>query len=467
MPTSKPRANVLPVFSKSPLARRSVLQVGASSLLGLSLPQLLAARAAAESLPGFGQAKRCIFIFLWGGPSHLDTLDPKPQAPDAVRGPFQPIATTVPGIQVTELLPRIASRMHEVALIRSLGHSDPAHLSSVHTTLTGHLAPVPRSDAEPPSERDTPHLGAVMAKLRPAPAGLPGFVTMPWLAYHPAAPGGQAPGQRGGWLGRAYDPMLVEGDLAQPDWTVPALQLHDGLTRARLSSRQALLEEVNRQRLALDQSAAGQNLTSYQQQAASLLTSGEVREAFDLQQESDALRDRYGRHIHGQCVLLARRLSERGVPLVSINWHNDHHTFWDTHGNNFNRLQHDLCPPADQALAALLDDLRERGLLDETIVAWVGEFGRSPQINTGSSGREHHPFCYSGLIAGGGIRGGAVYGESDSQGRFPARDPVSPQDYAATLMYALGIPEEFSLLDREQRPRPLYAGRPLRELLAG
>ncbi|MCA9079235.1 MAG: DUF1501 domain-containing protein, partial [Planctomycetaceae bacterium] len=240
------------------MTRREVVQVGASSLLGLSAADLLRASVlGAPSADGFGRAKRCIFIFLWGGPSHIDTLDPKPEGPESIRGPFQPIATTTPDVQISELLPQLAARLDQVALIRSLNHTDPAHLSSAHTALTGQLAPVPRSDAEPPSERDSPHLGSLLAKLHTVPQGLPGFVTMPWQALHPAAPGGQAPGQRGGWLGHAYDPLLIEGDPSQPNWEVPALRLQDALTAQRLTDRQQLLSAIDQQRLVLDRSAMG------------------------------------------------------------------------------------------------------------------------------------------------------------------------------------------------------------------
>ncbi|MCA8992614.1 MAG: DUF1501 domain-containing protein [Planctomycetaceae bacterium] len=446
------------------LPRRSLLQAGACSLLGLGLPQLLSHQAVASAGGSFGAAKRCIFIFLWGGPSHIDTLDPKPEAPTDIRGSFSPINTSVPGVQVSELLPNIAQRMHDVAVIRSLNHTDPAHLSSAHAALTGQLAPVPRSDAEPPSERDAPHIGSVVARLRSAPRGLPGFVTMPWIAYHPAAPGGQAPGQRAGWLGHNYDPMLVEGDPSQNQWRVPALQLQDALSAERLSSRMQLLTDLDAQRAALNASASGLALNGFQQQATELLTSPRVREAFSIDQETEETRNRYGRNIHGQCVLLARRLSERGVPLVCVNWHNDGQNFWDTHGNNFNRLKNDLCPPSDQALGALIDDLKSRGLFEETAIAWVGEFGRSPKIN-GSAGREHHPFCFSGLLAGAGIRGGSVFGTSDSQGAYPASDPVSQHDYMATLLHVLGVSAEATLADREDRPHRLYAGNAVRDIL--
>ncbi|MGD9724100.1 MAG: DUF1501 domain-containing protein [Pirellulales bacterium] len=446
------------------ITRRSVLQAGGLGLLGLGLPQLLAARATAAAsvgtAAGFGRAKRCIFLFMWGGPSQLDTFDMKPDAPREIRGPFQPIATRVPGVQICEHFGKLASLTDKLAIVRTLSHTDPAHLSSGHATLTGHWAPKINSDAEPPSERDTPHIGSMLARLRPAGGTLPSFVTLPWLAYHPAAPGGKAPGQHGGWLGRGYDPLLLSGDPNAPDWRVQELNLADGVSYERIAARGALLAEIDRQRAALSVADA----TGFKERAFGLLSSPEARQAFDLAQEPDSVRDRYGRNIHGQCVLMARRLVERGVPLVSVNWHNDGRNFWDTHGQNFSRLEKELIPPADQALSALLADLAERGLLDDTIVAWVGEFGRRPQIDGGNAkdgGRAHWPFCYSGLLAGGGVRGGAVYGRSDKHAAHPADAPVSPLDYAATIYHALGIDPHSTVNDRVGRPNRVCEGTPM------
>jgi hypothetical protein len=450
------------------MSRRKMLQAGSLGLLGLTLPQLLAARSQAATYgagPGFGKAKRCIFLFMWGGPSQLDTFDMKPDAPAEIRGPFQPISTRVPGVQICEHFQRVAQVTDKLAIIRSLSHTDPAHLSSGHATLTGHWAPKVNSDADPPSDRDTPHIGATLARLRETPGTLPPFVTLPWKAYHPAAPGGQAPGQHGGFLGRRYDPLLVTGDPSHPDWRVQELSLADGISYDRINSRQQLLGAIDRQRAQLENA----DVTGLKQKAFGLLASQEAREAFDLAQEPDSVRDRYGRNIHGQCVLLARRLVEHGVPLVSVNWHNDGRNFWDTHGENFSRLKKELIPPADQALSALLEDLEARGLLEDTVVAWVGEFGRQPKIDTGNAGdggRSHWPFCYSGLLAGGGIRGGAVFGRSDKHAAYPEESPVSPLDYAATLLHALGIPEETTLPDRLGRPIKVYGGSPITSLFA-
>ena len=373
-------------------------------------------------------------------------------------------ATTVPGIQICEHFERLATHADKLAIIRPLYHDDPAHLSSGHLTVTGSLAPVKKSDAEPPSDRDTPHLGSVLAKLRPAEGVLPSFVTMPWLAYHPAAPGGQAPGQNGGWLGKQYDPLLIKGDPNSADWRVAELSLSDGVSLDRLQDRRELLRIVDQQRMALDDGSAAAGMHAHQQRAFTLLGSSAAHQAFDLSQEPAAVRDRYGRNIHGQCALLSRRLIEHGVPLVSINWHNDGKNFWDTHGNNFNRLKNDLIPPADQALTALLEDLIQRGLLDETLVAWVGEFGRRPQISAGNAGREHWPYCYSGLLAGGGIQGGQVYGSSDKHAAHPAELPVTPQDYAATMFHALGIDPETLLQNNLNRPIRVCEGHPLHSL---
>ncbi len=448
-------------------SRRHVLQAGVLGLTGLSLPRLLSARSASPTAEdaALGPARRCIFLFMWGGPSQLDTLDLKPHAPPEVRGEFHPTATRVAGLQICEHFQRLANLTDKFAIVRSLHHDDPAHLSSGHTTLTGHLPPVNKSDAEPPSDRDTPHFGCVMSHLRPAPNVLPSFVTVPWQVAHPAAPGGRAPGQNGGWLGREYDPFVIGGDLSQPSWRVPSLALTDGISADRMSSRRTLLQQLDRARAELD-AAAVQQTDHLQQRAFELLSSTKVRQAFDLSREPTATRDRYGRHLHGQCVLLARRLVEHGVPIVTVNWHNDGQNFWDTHGANFRRLRQDLIPPADQALASLLEDLDQRGMLADTLVVWVGEFGRKPWITGANAGREHWPFCYSGLLAGGGIRGGAIYGASDKLGAYPASAPVSPHDLIATVYHALGVPRQETLYDTQDRPRPVYVGEPIHALFS-
>jgi hypothetical protein len=447
------------------VSRRSVLAAGGMASLASVLPSLPASADVTTSGAGFGKAKRCILLFMWGGPSHLDTFDLKPEAPDEVRGPFRPISTATPGVHVCEHFSKLAGLTDRVAFIRSLNHDDPAHLSSAHTVLTGHLPPVNKSDGEPPSQRDTPHLGALLNRLRPQSLGLPGFVTMPWLAYHPSAPGGKAPGQHGGWLGKSFDPLLIEGDPNAPGWQVPALSLLDSSTADRVNRRTTLLDSLDEQRRLIDLAPPNQFLTK-QHQAVDLLTSPAVRKAFDLGQEPEEVRNKYGRNIHGQCVLLARRLVEHGVPFVSVNWHNDGTAFWDTHGNNFEKLKNQLIPPADQALSTLLVDLADRKMLDDTLIVWVGEFGRQPNINKASAGREHYPYCYSGLMAGAGVAGGAVFGKSDKQGTKPIENPVTPHDLAATVLHAFGVPADQTLPERSGRPIPLYAGKPITELFS-
>jgi hypothetical protein len=452
-------------FRQTRLSRRRILEAGVLGSMGLSLPELWLAQSrasAAKTSDGFGRAKSCIFLFMWGGPSQLDTFDLKPDAPAEVRGEFKPISTKTPGLLLCEHFKELAGVTDKLAVIRSLNHDDPAHLSSGHTTLTGQLPPVNKSDAEPPSDRDTPHLGCVMSHLRPATV-LPSFVTLPWKVLHPAAPGGHAPGQHGGWLGRQYDPFVLPGDPSQADWQVPALALTEGVTRERMQSRVELLRHLDAARAELD-SAAVRQWSHLSQRAFGLLASPQVRGAFDLTQEPPAMRERYGNNIHGQCVLLARRLVEHGVPIVSVNWHHDGRNFWDTHGNNFNRLKDDLIPPADRALSALIADLDQRNLLDDTLVVWVGEFGRKPQISKNTAGREHWPFCYSGILAGAGVRGGAVYGSSDKLAAYPQDDPVSPHDLVATVYHALGVPRATQLYDQANRPHHLYAGEPINAL---
>jgi uncharacterized protein (DUF1501 family) len=453
-------------FQAGSMLRREVLRVGALSALGLGLADWQAALARASDSGSVSlkpRAKACIFLFMWGGPSQLETFDPKPDAPDEIRGDFRPIATKVPGIQISEHFTRLAQLTDRLSIIRSLSHDDPAHLSSGHATLTGQLAPVLKSDADPPSPKDSPHLGSLISKLRPSVSGIPSFVAMPWRALHPAAPGGEAPGQHGGWLGPAYDGMTLTGDPNHPNWQPQGLALPADIGLDRLESRAELLKLLDAQ-TALDQATASGAFRGHQARALRMLASANVRDAFDLGREKAVTRDRYGRNIHGQCVLLARRLVEHGVPLVSVNWHNDGQNFWDTHGNNFNRLKNDLIPPADLALSALIEDLEQRGMLDETIIAWVGEFGRRPQITKNNAGREHWPFCYNGLLAGGGIRKGFVYGSSDRHAAYPSTDPMSPQDFATTILHAMGFPTDEVLNDRENRPHRIASGKIIHSL---
>ncbi|RUL86270.1 DUF1501 domain-containing protein [Tautonia sociabilis] len=451
-------------FLASVGSRRDALRAGALALGGLALPGLYRAReASAAALPGpprttTGRAKACILVFAWGGPSQLDTWDPKPEAPEEIRGEFRAIETSVPGVRIAEHFPMLAARADRLAIIRSMTHDDPAHLSSVHHLQTGHLAPRPHSDADGPSPNDWPHLGSLVARVRPRGGALPPSVIMPWIVSHPAAPGGKAPGQHGGWLGKAFDPFLIPGNPNAPDFRIDGLRLPDGLPDARLLDRRALLSRVD------SGAIAAPAWSDYRSRAFDALLSAEARGAFRIDEESPATRDRYGRHIHGQCLLLARRLVESGVPLVTVNWHDDGVNFWDTHGDNFNGLRTRLMPPTDRGLSALLDDLAARGLLDETLVVWVGEFGRAPRITRANAGREHWPRCYSAVLAGGGIRGGAVFGSSDRWAAYPDSNPVGPADLAATILFALGIDPATEIIDPIGRPLPINRGTPVTAL---
>lgn len=447
---------------QSRLSRRDVLQWGSLGVLGLGLGDLLAARGLADATafrsdaPGFGKAKACILMFMWGGPSHIDTWDMKPNAPREVRGEFDPISTNVEGIQISEHLPNLARHADKYAIVRSVTHDDPAHLSSVHHVMTGRHAPQVKSDAVPPSRKDWPHVGSLLTRLRPSSGLMPPFVTLPWHVSHPAAPGGVAPGQNGGWLGAPHDPFVVTGDPSDKNFRVSGLSPVEGVSLERLASRRALLGQLDH--------PAGNSFGTVQAKALDLLTSQQVEEAFRVDLEPAEVRKRYGRHIHGQCLLLARRLIEAGSSLVCVNWHNDGHNFWDTHGDNFRRLKRDLMPPSDRGFAALLEDLSERGLLDETLLVWVGEFGRNPKITRENAGRDHWPWCGSAVFAGGGIQGGQVYGRSDPQGGRPAENPVAPADVTATVYHALGIPPDLMLPDREDRPIRVTEGNAIQPL---
>ncbi|MCU0704222.1 MAG: DUF1501 domain-containing protein [Fimbriiglobus sp.] len=428
-------------------SRRDLVRAGSLGVLGLGLSSVLG------STPPPRRAKSVILLFMWGGPSHLDTWDPKPDAPAEVRGEFGTRPTTIPGLRIGEHFPKLSTRTGRLAVIRSMAHTDVAHLSSVHHLMTGRLAPKPNSDADPPSRHDTPHVGSMLDHLKPLPPGVPGFVSLPWTVSHPAAPGGVAPGQHAGWLGAGFDPFLVSGDPNRPDFKLAGL----GVQSDRTGARAELLRH-------LDRHVHDAGYSSAQQKAMHLLSAPDVQKAFDLSTEPPKTRDRYGRTTHGQSVLLGRRLVEAGVRLVCVNWPNDGQNFWDTHGDNFRQLKTRLMPAADAAFSALLDDLTDRGLLDETLVLWVGEFGRTPKITAGNAGREHWARCYSAVLAGGGVKGGQVYGSSDRIGAEPAEKRVSPADLTATVYHALGVDPETTVNDRLGRPLALTEGTPLQGL---
>lgn len=444
------------------LRRRELLQVGYSGMLGLGLPGVLprGAAAAESDRSAAHSAQSVLLIFLTGAASHHDTFDLKPAAPSEIRGEFQPIATAVPGVHICEHLPRLAARADRYALVRTLSHGDNNHLMSTHHVLTGALQPGGFFD-KVASRDDWPSYAGANAYLRPRHDGIPAGVNLPtFLREGPLT----WPGQHAGLLGQKYDPWQITGDPNSAEFRVDSLTLAPGINVSRLENRRNLLGELNRQQQQLGALAASRRLGAEQQLALSLLTSGELVRAFQLQQEPDAVRDRYGRHTTGQSLLLARRLVQVGVPVVQVNVGRVQN--WDNHGNIFPTLKDRLLPPLDQGVAALLDDLHEHGLLERAMVMMLGEFGRTPKINA-DHGRDHWGPCFFGLFAGGGVQGGQVIGRSDDIGAYPLTAAYSPDDVGATVYRALGIAPESEVRDRLNRPVQLNRGQVIETLYSG
>lgn len=467
-------------FTAAPMRRREVLRAGALSLAGLDLPQWFqlnaAARAnAASSISGARpRAKACIVLFMWGGPAQQDTWDVKPNAPLEYRGEFQPISTRLPGVQICEHLPQLAQRADKLAIIRSMTHGDVDHTMATHLPLTGRA--VPRRGA--PLAEDWPSIGAVMARLGRGRGPLPPFVSM-----MPVVPNGaprfveESHGQGAGWLGPTFYPMRIDADASKPDYKVGDFALHADVPELRSNSRRELLAGIDQQLRGLEQHANIAATRSHYDRAFSLLSSRGAVEAFDLSREPPAVRERYGMNAHGQSVLQARRLVEAGVPFVTVFWPNDGITnvsvYWDTHNRNFIDLKTRLCPVTDQAFSALLDDLQERGMLDETLIVWTGEMGRTPRVaqsvvggaGAGRDGRDHWPSCFTSVLAGGGVRGGIVHGSSDRFAAYPANNPTSPEDLAATIYHCLGVDPHLQLPDNLGRPLTICEGTPIHAIL--
>jgi hypothetical protein len=449
-------------------SRRDFLELGALCGLGLSMPTLL---QAAAGKPGAQRerprAKHCILLFLTGGPPQLDTWDPKPAAPEQYRGELRPIATAVPGIHVSELFPRLGQQAQHCAILRSASHSDRIHTTAGYAMLTGMAHPQAngRSAADiKPGPHDHPHLGALLALARPESHGLPAFVALPEAIKDAGV--NPYPGLDGGFLGNRFAPWRIEGNATQDGFRLPDIFLPRDITAERLEDRRLLLPQLERSLVAADAAAA--DLEHRQQQAFALMKAPAVRQAFRLEAEPDRMRDEYGRHLFGQGCLLARRLIEAGIPLVTVYWHYEgpaDSPVWDTHQNNFRHLRERLAPPTDRALAALVGDLAQRGLLDETLIVCMGEFGRTPLINA-HGGRDHWPAVQSLVLAGGGIRGGSVYGASDRYGAYPADKPTTPAAVAATILHLLGVPPDLEIHDRSNRPFPACQGSPIQGLLA-
>ncbi len=445
-------------FLRGRMNRRTMLRVGGLGFAGLSLPGLL--RAEQQGRTGGGRAKSCIMLFQFGGASHLDSFDPKPDAPAEIRGQFQPIATTLAGVQVCEHLPRLARLTDKYAIVRSVHHRTSAHNSAAYYSLTGHkpLIDIVTANA---SAHDWPAYGSVMDKFAPTKAHVPTAVSLPtMIADGPF----RTPGEFAGLLGKMHDPLFITQDPNSPSFDVEELTLPTELTFDRVGNRRELLDRIDaKSRLADRRDTAVRGVDAYYDRAFSLLTSPDTKKAIDIGREDDKTRDRYGRTMYGQSVLLARRLVEAGVRFVTV-YYSPGIGGWDTHKNNFETLKSSRLPQTDQAVSALLEDLSSRGLLDETLVLWTGDFGRTPKINS-DAGRDHWPQCYSVLMAGGGVRGGQVFGASDASGAYPKDNPVRPDDLSATLFTALGLDPATEMHDQLNRPIPISYGQPIRALL--
>jgi hypothetical protein len=443
------------------LSRRELLRAG--GLGSLSLPQLLRLQATRAGSSPRPLADACILVYCWGAPSQFEILDPKPEAPAEIRGEFGVTRTQTPGVVLGEHTPLLAQRSHRFTIVRTCRQSSTSHQPGAYEALTGY-APRANAVSLTATSSDYPNLGCVVSRLAAHRNDLPPFVTLP----QPISDvGNLTPGQFGGYLGRQHDPLAVQRDPNAANFQVDEMLLPPDVAPVRLGDRQGLLRLVNQQVKALEQSAAGSAFDTFQNRAARLLSSPAVKTAFDLSQEVITLRDRYGRNTFGQSCLLARRLVEAGVKLVTVFSANNGkipQDAWDTHANNFRKLKDEMLPPFDRGLAALLDDLRDRGLSERTLLIVMSEFGRSPTINK-NAGRDHWANCYSILLTGGGIRPGQVYGESDKIGAFARRGRVfSTADTTATIYHCLGINPHAEVTDPAGRPMRITTGEPMNEL---
>lgn len=457
------------------ISRRELLRVGGLSCLGISLPDLLRAQAlaktqsdAASGSPSFGRAKNVIFLWLQGGPPQHETFDPKPDAPAEIRGEFKPIATNVPGIQFCELLPRTAAIADKLAVVRSLCTHTDLHDASGYWVLTGYKYQG-RESRMINRPTDWPYLGSVIRMLSPSET-LPSYTSV-WLPDVMRLNDNVQPaGQTAGFLGVGWDPQRVVCDPSDPNFKIEGLTLPPEIPALRLASRQSLLSQVERHFELIERGETPKEFDRQTQEAFGLLTSGRARQAFDLSRESDKLRDQYGRHKWGQSVLLARRLVEAGAKLVHVNWPREGgdeavgNPLWDTHAQNADRLQDVLCPQFDVTFATLIEDLDQRGLLSETLVVTIGEFGRTPKINR-NGGRDHWGHVFSFALAGAGVSGARVYGSSDKQGAYPRDGRMEPQDLTATILHLLGISHQATFRDATGRPFHATLGEPIAALL--
>ena len=442
--------NLTGVERTAELARRHLLQVGGLGLMGLSLPNLLSAREQVTPKSSLTpKADHCVILFLNGGPSHLDMWDQKPDAAEGIRGEFQPIPTSLPGYFVSDQMPKLSRHMHRATVVRSMHHGvNNAHAAAVYAAMTGHDRGEIGGGTRP---TDYPSPGCVLSMVRPPDRPIVPQVHLPYITAEGAG-GPPQPGFFAGILGRSRDPLFVLRDPNSPEFAIPELTLLADVSTERLALRRRLFEVVDSQLREQAGVNAADSMTGFQQRALQLLTSENTQRAFRLSEEPDAVRDTYGRNIYGQSTLLARRLIEAGTRLVTLSWAPDANATWDTHGSNFKKLKGTLLPQLDAACSSLLTDLSDRGLLDRTIVAVFGDFGRTPKINANDAGRDHWNYCYSLMLLGGGFKQGFVYGSSDKTGAFPASDPLIPGDIVSTMYHCLGLRHDREIHDATNRP---------------
>lgn len=463
--------------ASTPLSRRTFLQAGSLPAVGLALPQLFAARAEAKNaattptVGSKGSAKACILLYMLGGPPQQETFDMKPEAPGSARSLFQPIATNVPGMEICELLPDLAFQADRFAILRSVFHHGNAlfHGAGVHYNLTG-WPNFPREGEPYLDRRDYPSIGAVLNQLQETRRGLPPAVQLPvWITQD--GPGREWAGQHAGFLGRKYDPLVMSygwfntdfnaaptasGDGNIPGTLPPGFTLRDEIGTARLDRRLALQNVLGSPKVG-EGTTLVRDWSRHRTQALDVLGAASTWKAFSIDDETPGLRARYGDDKLGRSCLVARRLVEAGVTLVTVIFGG-----WDTHSHHLEHTRDLLLPPLNRAFGALLDDLADRGMLESTLVAWTGEFGRTPTINGNSPpGRDHWGRVYSTVLAGGGVRGGQVYGSSDNLAAEPKENPIPVADFVATLYHALGYNTETQVIDSFGRPVHVVAGRPV------
>jgi uncharacterized protein (DUF1501 family) len=452
------------------MLRREILQVGFLGAFGLLLDHAVAAPAPAEAA---GSAKAVIVIWMPGGPPQMHFWDPKPDSPAQCRGSARPLKTSAPGIEIGHRLPLIAQQAHRFALVRSitLNSEDQNHIQADQMLLSG-INKLPPNFNIFLSRDEWPSMGSVISYKKPNTGGLPTAIHVPYRVRFTNA---AVAGESAGWLGSRHDPWITQGDPNLPDYHVPDLLPMPGFTVDRLSQRRQLLGQVDGFRRDLEADLGAKQLTDAQQRAFALTTSAGVVRAFDLKQEPDPLRERYGRHTWGQSMLLARRLVQHGVKFVQVNL-GDHVNYWDYHSKE-DALMDQHCPPFDRAFSALLEDLAQQGLLDETLVVCLSEMGRNPVLGklppgvpasqAAPDGRNHWHWCWTGVLAGGGVRGGTVVGESDEWAGQVKSDPVYPADLSATVFHCMGIDPHSEVRDMLDRPMPLSEGTVIRKLFTG